>query len=72
MTDLMMVEVARLLPEPYRGLYAERCATGVVPDLAAPVLEVPAAHEPTTVIGADEAAGIDHGSARASRDRSDR
>jgi 1-acyl-sn-glycerol-3-phosphate acyltransferase len=26
LTDAMMIEVARLLPEPYRGIYADRCA----------------------------------------------
>jgi 1-acyl-sn-glycerol-3-phosphate acyltransferase len=27
LTDAMMIEVARLLPEQYRGIYADRCAT---------------------------------------------
>lgn len=27
LTDAMMVEIARLLPESYRGIYAERCST---------------------------------------------
>jgi 1-acyl-sn-glycerol-3-phosphate acyltransferase len=27
LTDAMMVEIARLLPEQYRGIYADRCAT---------------------------------------------
>ncbi len=25
LTDAMMIEIARLLPEPYRGIYADRC-----------------------------------------------
>ncbi|HET9017220.1 MAG TPA: lysophospholipid acyltransferase family protein [Thermomicrobiaceae bacterium] len=72
LTDLMMVEVARLLPESYRGLYAERCATVDVPGLAAPDSTVPAVEGQKAVTVADESAGADHGSARASREISDR
>ena len=25
LTDAMMIEIARMLPEPYRGIYADRC-----------------------------------------------
>ena len=26
LTDAMMIEIARMLPEQYRGIYADRCA----------------------------------------------